>query len=253
MEKAMAQMTVIKAAARPKSGKGAARAVRREGSVPAVIYGDQKTAETITIGRHDLDVLLLRGRFLKSVFELDIDGKKLKVVPREVQVDPVRDFPIHVDFQRIGADNRVRIAVPMKFTNEAASPGLKRGGVLDIVRREVEVWCPADKIPEFFELDLTGLEIGRSVHISAVKLPADVKPVIHDRDFTVATIAGKKAEEEAKTEATADAAAAPGAAAPAAGDGKAAAPAAGGKPGAAAPAAGGKAAPAAAAKPAAKK
>lgn len=254
----MAQMHTIKAAARPRNGKGAARAVRREGKIPAVVYGDRKDAETISIGRHDLDVMLLRGRFLKTVFELDVDGRKLKVVPREVQVDPVKDFPIHVDFQRIGADNRVRIGVPMKFVNDALSPGLKRGGVLNIVRREIEVWCSADKIPEFFEANLEGLDIGRSVHISALKLPENVKPVISDRDFTIATIAGKKAEEEeAKPDAAADAAAgaaAPGAAASAAGDGKAAAPAAaaGGKPGAA-PAAGKAAAPAAGAKPAAKK
>lgn len=249
----MAQMTTIKAAARPGIGKGAARAVRREGKIPAVIYGDKKNAEQISINHHDLEVMLLRGRFLKTVFEMDIDGRKLRVVPRDVQVDPIKDIPLHVDFQRIGADNRVRISVPVKFINEALSPGLKRGGVLNIVRREVEVWCPADKIPEAFEFNLDGLEIGRSIHISATKLPDGVKPLIANRDFTVATIAGKKAEEEVKPEATAEAAAVPGAA-PAAGDAKAgAAPAAAG--GKAAPAAAGKAAPAAAAAkaPAAKK
>ena len=253
----MAQMTVIKAAARPKSGKGAARAVRRDGRVPAVIYGDKKEAQTVSIDHNDLHRLILRGRFLKSVFEIDVDGAKGRVLPRDIQLDPVKDFPIHVDFLRIGADNRVRIGVPMKFTHEALSPGLKRGGVLNIVRREIEVWCPADKIPEFFEASLEGLEIGRAIHISAVKLPADVKPIIADRDFTIATIAGKAAEEEeVKPEATAEVAAdgttlaagaAPGApgAAPA-GDAKAAAGKdAAGKPAAGAPAAAGKAAPAA--------
>jgi large subunit ribosomal protein L25 len=163
-----------------------------------------------------------------------------------VQLDPVRDTLVHIDFQRIGADNRVRIKIPMHFYNDALSPGLKRGGVLNIVRREVEVWAPADKIPERFEANLEGLEIGRSIHISAVKLPEGVTPVIRDRDFTVATIAGAvKAEEET---ASTTAAAADGAAPAAGGDAKAAAPAADAKGGAAA---GGKA-PAAAAKPDAK-
>ena len=187
-----------------------------------------------------------------------------------MQVDPVKDLPLHVDFQRISGSGRIRVAVPCRFINEGASPGLKRGGVLNIVRHDVEVYCPADKIPDRFDFDMTGLDIGRSVHISATKLPADVKLVIYNRDFTVATIVGAKAEEEATTTTTAaaeGAAPADGAAAPAAaGDAKAgAAPAKGGaaaapaKGGAAAapakgaaPAAGGKAA-APAAKPAAKK
>lgn len=237
----MSQVTVISATARPSSGKGAARAVRREGKVPAVIYGgDQKTPETIAIDGNEVFKIIQRGRFLSSILEIDIGGKKTRAIPRDVQLDPVRDTLVHVDFQRIGADNRVRIKIPMRFVNEALSPGLKRGGVLNIVRREVEVWAPADKVPEHFEANLEGLEIGRSIHISAVKLPEGVVPVIRDRDFTVATIAGAvKAEEETTTPgATPEAGATPeGAAAPAAGDAKAAAPVA----------AGGKAAPAAAA------
>jgi large subunit ribosomal protein L25 len=134
----------------------------------------------------------------------------------------VRDTPLHVDFQRIGADNQVRLRVPVRFVNELLSPGLKRGGVLNVVRREVEVWAPADKVPEVFEIDLEGLEIGRSIHISAVQLPAGVSPTIQGRDFTIATIAGSSAKGD--TEETA-AAGAEGAAA-AGGDAKAAAPAA---------------------------
>ena len=245
----MAQTNEIKASARPRGGKGAARAVRREGLVPAVIYGgDEKTAETVALDHNELFKLIKRGRFLSTVFDIDVGGKKTKAIPREVQLDPVKDLPIHIDFQRIGSDNRVRIGVPMRFVNEASSPGLKRGGVLNIVRREVEVWAPADKIPEYFEANLEGLEIGRSIHISAVKLPEGVKPTIADRDFTIATIAGAASMKPEGDEAAPGVAAAEGeaaaegaAAAPAASDAKGAAPAGGaGKP-AAAPAAGAKA------------
>ncbi|MFN3743468.1 MAG: 50S ribosomal protein L25/general stress protein Ctc [Hyphomicrobiaceae bacterium] len=212
----MAQANVIKASARALSGKGAARAVRRTGKVPAVIYGgDEGAADAIQIDANDLFILIKRGRFLSTVFDIDIDGRKLKAIPRDVQLDPVKDFPLHVDFQRIGSDNRVRVGVPVRFVNEALSPGLKRGGVLNIVRHEVEVWCPADKIPEHFEVDLTGLTIGRSVHISSVTLPEGVSPTITDRDFTIATIAGTGGKDEEEK---------PAAGAPA--EGKAAAPAA---------------------------
>ncbi len=218
-----------------------ARAVRRTGNVPAVVYGgDDKTAATIQIDANDLFNLIKKGRFLSTVFDIDVGGKTLKAIPRDVQLDPVKDTPLHVDFQRIGADNRVRVGVPVRFINEAQSPGLKRGGVLNIVRHDVEVWCPADAIPQFFEVDLTGLAIGRSVHISAVTLPAGVKPTIIDRDFTIATIAGSGSKDEEETPA------AGAAAAPAAADGKA--PAA-----AASPAAAAAKAPAAAAAPKGKK
>jgi len=237
----MAQANVIKASARATGGKGTARAVRRTGNVPAVVYGgDDKAAATIQIDANDLFNLIKKGRFLSTVFDIDVGGKTLKAIPRDVQLDPVKDTPLHVDFQRIGADNRVRVGVPVRFINEAQSPGLKRGGVLNIVRHDVEVWCPADAIPQFFEVDLTGLAIGRSVHISAVTLPAGVKPTIIDRDFTIATIAGSGSKDEEETPA------AGAAAAPAAADGKA--PAA-----AASPAAAAAKAPAAAAAPKGKK
>jgi large subunit ribosomal protein L25 len=218
-EKAMADVIAIKATARPKSGKGAARTVRREGKIPGVIYGEKKEPEPIALDFNELWKLSQKGRFLSTVFEIDLGGKKSRVLPREVQYDPVKDFPIHVDFQRVGASSHVRVSVPMRFVNEGASPGLKRGGVLNIVRHEVEVTCPPDRIPDFFEFDLTGLEIGRSIHISAVKMPEGVRPTILNRDFTIATIAGKKAEEEARPAE----AAAPGeeAAAPAAAAGEA--------------------------------
>jgi len=224
----MAQTNEIKASARPRSGKGGARAVRREGRVPAVIYGgDEKTAEAIALDHNEVFKLIKRGRFLSTVFNIDVSGKTTRAIPRDVQLDPVKDLPVHIDFQRIGADNRVRIGVPMRFVNDALSPGLKRGGVLNIVRREVEVWAPADKIPEYFEANLEGLEIGRSIHISAVGLPEGVRPTITDRDFTIATIAGAAAMKPEGEEAAPGAVAAEGQA-PADGAVAGAAPAAAG-------------------------
>lgn len=230
----MSEIIEIKATARPRAGKGAARQARREGNVPAVIYGDSKPAEIIAINGNDLWKQFIKGHFTASVFDIAVGEDKIRVIPRDVQVDPVKDHPIHVDFLRIGKDGVIRVSVPVRFINHALSPGLKRGGVLNIVRHEIEIFCPYDRIPTAFEIDLDGLEIGRSIHISSVIMPEGVRPVIANRDFTVATIAGAKKEDE-------EAAAAGGAeAAPAAGDAKAA-----GKGGAAAPAAGGKAAPAA--------
>ena len=240
----MSELISLKATARPRAGKGAARQARREGNVPAVIYGDQKTPETINLEYNALWKQVLKGQFTSTAFELDVEGKKHIVLARDVQLDPVRDIPLHVDFQRVGKDGIIRVAIPVHFVHEALSPGLKRGGVLNIVRHDVEVFCPYDKIPRFFEVSLEGLEIGRSIHVSALKLPEGVSPVIKNRDFTIATIAGAlKGEEETTTAAATPEA---GAAAAPAADAKGAAPAAGAK----APAAGGKA-PAAAGKAAA--
>ncbi len=247
------QVSEIKASARPRSGTGGARAIRREGRVPAIVYGDGSEPETVAVDFADLAKLIGRGKFLSTVFDVNIDGKKSRVIPREVQLDPVKDFPVHVDFQRVGTSGKIRVNVPVKFINEALSPGLKRGGVLNVVRHEVEVICPADAIPAVFEFNLEGLEIGRSIHISAVTMPEGVRPTITNRDFTVATVAGHRVEEEAKpTEAAAVEGATPaaeGAAAAAGGDAKAAA----GKEGAGAKAPAGKEAAKPAAKPAAKK
>ncbi len=234
----------IKATARPRAGKGAARQSRRDHKVPAVIYGDSRPAETINLDYNDLWRQVLKGHFTATVFDINVEGKATRVIPREVQVDPVKDLPLHVDFLRIGKDGVIKVAIPVRFVSEGLSPGLKRGGVLNIVRHEIEVYTPYQKIPQFFEVSLEGLEIGRSVHISAVKMPDGVKTVIQGRDFTIATIAGAVKEEEVEaTPGAAPAAEGAAAAAPAA-DAKGAAPAAGGK--AAAPAAGGKGAPAAA-------
>jgi large subunit ribosomal protein L25 len=212
------EIIALKATARPRAGKGAARQARREGNIPAVIYGDKQTPEIIALEFNELWKQILRGQFTLSVFDIDIAGKgKVRVIPRDVQLDPVKDFPVHVDFLRIGKDGIIRVAVPVKFINEALSPGLKRGGVLNIVRHEIEVFCPYDRIPAAFEIDLDGVEIGRSIHISSVKLPEGVSPVISNRDFTIATIAGVRKEEEAAAATTEAApAAAPGAKAAAA-------------------------------------
>jgi len=192
----MAEAIELKAWARGRSGKGGARAVRREGRVPGILYGDKQDPQPIMVDYRAVHQQLHTGHFQSTIYVLDVEGKKTRVIPRAVQLDPVRDFPIHVDFLRLGKDALVTVEVPVRFLNEAASPGLKRGGVLNIVRHEIPVRCPADAIPDHFEVDLTGLEIGDSVHISAVKLPEGVKPTITERDFTVATIVGRAAEEE---------------------------------------------------------
>jgi large subunit ribosomal protein L25 len=208
----MAKTTELKAWARQRSGKGGARSARREGRIPGILYGDKKEPETISVDYRAISQQLLTGHFQSTIFVLDVDGTKTRVIPRGVQLDPVRDFPIHVDFLRVSKDALVTVDVPMRFLNEAASPGLKRGGVLNIVRHEIPVRCPADAIPDHFDVDLTGLEIGNSVHISAITLPPGVRPTIAERDFTVATIVGRTAEEPAPgTAAAAAEAAEPGA------------------------------------------
>lgn len=194
----MAQAIELKASARSGVGKGAARAVRRQSKVPGVIYGDKQPAEPISLDYKELHLQYLKGGFRSTVMNVNVDGKVIRVIPRDIQLDPVKDFPVHVDFQRLGPNAKIRVAVPMIFTEHEKSPGLKRGGVLNIVRREVEVICPADAIPEALTASLDGLEIGASLHISAVTLPPNVSPAIRNRDFTVATIAGAKAEEEAR-------------------------------------------------------
>ena len=191
----MAEATELKAWARPRSGKGGARSVRREGRVPGILYGDKQEPQSIAVDYRAISQQILTGHFQSTIFVLDVDGKKTRVIPRGVQLDPVRDFPIHVDFMRVSKDALVTVEVPVHFLNDAASPGLKRGGVLNVVRHTIPVRCPADKIPDHFDVDLTGLEIGDSVHICEIKLPEGVRPTITERDFTVATIVGRSAEE----------------------------------------------------------
>ena len=190
--------TELKASARSGVGKGAARALRRQGLVPAVIYGDKQPPVTIALNFNEANRRIYAGGFLSHVITLDVDGEKHSVIPRDYQLDPVSDVPLHVDFLRIGSGSRLTVEVHVAFINAEASPGLKRGGTLNVVRHTVELSCPADSIPEQIEVDLTGSDIGDSLHISAVKLPQGIQPVIKDRDFTIATIvapSGLKSEE----------------------------------------------------------
>jgi large subunit ribosomal protein L25 len=187
------QIQELLATVRPRAGKGAARATRREGKVPAVIYGDKKEPETIAVDFNELIRLLRRGGFMSSVFDIKVEGRSVRALPRDIQFDPVKDLPIHIDFHRVAGDGRIRISVPVEIINEEKSPGMRRGGVLNMVRHEVEVFCPADAIPSSLQVDLEGVEIGTSIHISSIKLPAGVEPTITDRDFTVVTLAGSAA------------------------------------------------------------
>ena len=196
----------LKAEAREGVGKGSARLVRRNGKIPAVIYGDKQPPLPIAVDYKELYYKIHGGGFMTTIATIDVDGKKVQVLPKDYQLDPVRDVPLHVDFLRVGKDTIVTVNVPVHFVNEEKSPGIKRGGVLNVVRHEVEFTVPANAIPEFITVNLAGLEIGASVHISHIKLPDGVKPVIQDRDFTVATVAGSSAmkpepEEGAEVEA----------------------------------------------------
>lgn len=195
----MAETITINAEMRDRAGKGAARAARRAGKVPAVLYGDKKPPVSLNLDAVSLSRLLRDPAFSSHLYTVAVDGKQQKALAREVQTDPVTDVPMHVDFLRVSERTRVTTEVPVHFINEEESPGLRVGGVLNIVRHAIEVVCRADAIPESITVDLTGTELNDSVHISAVPLPDGVTPTITDRDFTIATIAapsGLQAEDE---------------------------------------------------------
>ena len=182
----MAKVNVLKAEIRERAGKGAARATRRAGRIPAVIYGNKLDPIMISVEPIELNKELNTAGFFGRVFEITIGKDKMRVLPRDVQFHPVNDRPLHIDFLRFSADTRVNVEVSVDFQNEEASPGLKRGGVLNIVRRELELVCAPDIIPETVVVDLSGLEIGDSIHFSHVSLPEGVESAITDRDFTIA-------------------------------------------------------------------
>lgn len=187
----------FKAEARERVGKGSSRELRRNGLIPAVIYGDKQAPISIALSTNEVTKRIHAGGFMTTVAIIDVDGKKIKVLPKDYQLDPVRDFTMHVDFLRVSGNTLVNVEVPVHFVNEEKSD-IKIGGVLNIVRHTVEFHCPANDIPEFITVDLAGLKIGDNVHISNVKLPKNITPVIADRDFTIATIvapAGGVAEE----------------------------------------------------------
>lgn len=190
----MANVIEMKAERREKGGKGAARRLRKAGRVPGVIYGGGKAPEMIHVNFVDLLKQVNTGTFESTLVDLDVDGEKVRAIPRDVQLDPVKDFPIHVDFLRVGKGTRIAVEVPVEYVNEEQAPGLKRGGALNVVRHEVELYVDAENIPEKIVVDLTGLEIGDVVHISDVQLPEGAEPVIQDRDFTLATITGRAAD-----------------------------------------------------------
>ncbi|HEY9548508.1 MAG TPA: 50S ribosomal protein L25/general stress protein Ctc [Kiloniellaceae bacterium] len=184
----MSDIVELPAQARERAGKGPARAARRTGRVPGVIYGAKKNPNMISVEERLLMKLLHQGGFFSTLFDVKVDGKAERVLARDVQFDPVSDKPVHIDFLRVSATTSVHVEVPVHFINEDQCPGIKGGGVLNVVRYEVELTCRADAIPQHIEIDLAGLEIGDGVHISTVKLPEGVHPTITDRDFTIATI-----------------------------------------------------------------
>jgi large subunit ribosomal protein L25 len=195
----MSEQLTLPAEARERAGKGASRALRREGRVPAVVYGEKKEPLSIHVEEKQLTRMLHTGHFMNTVVMVDADGATHRTLPKDVQFHPVSSRPIHVDFLRIGEHSKVHVNVPVRFDNEEASPGLKRGGVLNVVQHELELICDAAHIPSEIHIPLDGLEIGDSIHISNVKLPEGSTPAIEDRDFTVATIvapSAMKAEEE---------------------------------------------------------
>ncbi|MBP1845314.1 large subunit ribosomal protein L25 [Rhizobium petrolearium] len=177
----------LKAEARERVGKGSSRELRRNGFIPAVIYGDKQAPLAIALSTNEVTKRIHAGGFMTTIATIDVNGQKIQVLPKDYQLDPVRDFTMHVDFLRVSGDTDVTVEVPVHFVNEEKS-AVKIGGVLNIVRHAVEFHCPANAIPEFITVDLTGAKIGDSIHISAVNLPKGVRPVIADRDFTIATI-----------------------------------------------------------------
>jgi large subunit ribosomal protein L25 len=231
----MANVKQMKAVARPRAGKGAARAERRAGRVPGVIYGDGQPPATVSVDHKDLKARIHAGRFLTSVYDLDVDGTTHRVIPRDFQLDAVKDLPLHVDFMRLGAGARIRVRIPVHVRNAEVSPGVKRGGTVNIVTHAIEMEVLADEIPDAIDVDIGELEINHSKHLGDLTLPANVK-VISRADTTLVTIvppSGYAEEMKAAAEAAAAATAAAAAAAEAG-----TAPAAGGDAAAATPATG---------------
>ena len=217
-------MNSIEAAIRNNKSKGELNAIRKSGSVPAIIYGGKEANQKIAISKKSLKALIENENFLSNIINLKIDGKSQNVLPREVKYHIISDEPTHVDFLRVLPGVKIKIEVPVNFINHEKSPGLKRGGVLNIVRRKVELKCPSEKIPEKITLDLDGIDIGESFKISSVKLDDEVMPTIQGRDFVIATLAAptvmKEPEKPAETDAAEGEEGAEGAEATASADGE---------------------------------
>ena len=199
-------MNLLDANIRNTKTKGELSALRNNGSVPAVIYGGEAKNETISISKKLLKSLIEKENFLSNIVTLSVDGKPQNVLPREIKYHIISDEPIHVDFLRVVPGVKIRIEVPVQFINHEKSPGLKRGGVLNIVRRKVELRCPSEKIPENLVIDLDGVDIGESFKISSINLEADVTPTIVGRDFVIATLAAPTVMKEPEKPAEAEAA-----------------------------------------------
>jgi large subunit ribosomal protein L25 len=259
----MSKIVQLKATQRGRAGKGASRAVRREGLVPGVVYGDKQGAQMVSLNYRELEPHIQTGRFLSTLVDLEVEGKTIRAIPRDVQFEPIRDFIVHVDFLRLGKASRIAVDIPVHFKGHEASPGIKAGGSLNIVSHTLSLYCSAEFIPDDIVVDITGMQIGASIHLSDIKLPEGVTAVSRD-DVTLCTIAAQAKEEVVEevaapvdvpataqklpADGTAPAAPAAGAkgAAPAAGAkgaAPAAAPAKGAAPAAAAPAAKGAPAP----------
>ncbi|MFL5159025.1 MAG: 50S ribosomal protein L25/general stress protein Ctc [Microvirga sp.] len=201
----MSEAKQIKAVARDRAGKGAARAVRRQGQVPAVIYGAGQPAQAIALDFNQTKQLIFAGHFLTTIFEIDVDGQTVRAIPRDYQLDPVRDFPVHVDFLRLAEGQSIKVTVPVHVVGQDASPGLKRGGALQVVEHAIELLVPVDAIPDSVEVSIAQLDIGGTVHLSDVTLPEGAKAVAQD-DVTLVTVvapSGMKEETAAADEAAA--------------------------------------------------
>ncbi len=194
----------LPAETRERAGKGASRALRREGRIPAVIYGGKEEPTPIHLEEKELVRQLGLGYFMNSIVMVDVAGVSVRTLPKDVAFHPVTDRPMHVDFLRLSKDAKIDVSIPVVFVNEEESPGLKKGGVLNVVRHELELVCESDKIPDQIEIDVTGKEVGDSIHISEVTLPVGSESAITDRDFTIATLVApsalKKSEDEAEEE-----------------------------------------------------
>jgi large subunit ribosomal protein L25 len=200
----MPEITTLSAELRASAGKGAARATRRSGRVPGIIYGENKDPVLISLEPRELSRALANRSFFATLVDVTVDGTVHHTLPREVQHHPATDAPMHVDFMRVGGNTQVTVTVPVIFTNPEMSPGIRRGGILNIVRHGIELSCPVDKIPDQLVVELNGLEIGDSIHISRVIIPEGCRPTISERDFTIASIAASSAvREEAAAAATA--------------------------------------------------
>tara|TARA_B100001769_G_C21991201_1_gene532747 strand:+ start:230 stop:895 length:666 start_codon:yes stop_codon:yes gene_type:complete len=200
----VADTTIINGNLRNSTGKGSARAARRAGRIPAIIFGDKKETISIDIEEREYKKIMNQSGIFSRLLDLSVDGKSNLVLTRDIQFHPVSENPLHVDFLRIGKGSNINVSVPVSFINEELSPGLKTGGVLNTVRFELELMCPADSIPEKIEINLEGLVVGDSIKISSVNLPDGVSSTITDRDFTIATIAAPTVMSEVSTEETAE-------------------------------------------------